>query len=142
MITNNRHHLHIDEQDPIASWLIRAMGAAKKGTIRLDAGSHPTVKIDIINNENKIIIDLLQPTLFKTYEDETGLFDKLRTAKEFAHKLTQNGITLSILRRGQEAIKLGKDARPTLSKVITRTSDIEIENMRQTAKLKRDLKAD
>src|SRR5436309_15937212 len=113
------HHLHIDDLDPVANWLARAMSAAKKGTIKLDMGGQPAVKIDIINNENKIIIDLLQPTLFRTPEDETGLFDKLRTAKEFAHMLTENGVTLSVLRRGEEAIRLGKSARPTLSKVIT-----------------------
>jgi hypothetical protein len=118
------------------------MGSAKSGTIRLDMGNQPAAKIEIVNNENKIIIDLLQPSLFRTPEDETGLFDKLKSAKEFAQRLTDSGMTLSILRRGKEAIKLGKDAKPTLSKVITRSSDIEIDSMRQTAKLKGDLKAD
>jgi hypothetical protein len=77
----------------------------------------------------------LQPSLFKTPEDETGLFDKLKTAKEFAHKLSNNGVTLSILRRG-------KDAKPTVSKVITRSNDIEIDSIIQTAKLKEDLRSD
>jgi hypothetical protein len=142
MISDKHHHLHKDERDSLTDWVARAMSAAKEGTIRLDMGSQSAVKIEIINSENKIIIDLLQPTLFRTPQDETGLFDKLKKAKEFAHKLTQNGVTLSILRRGKEAIKLGKNARPILSKVITRSSDIEIDSMRQTARLKRDLKAD
>ena len=141
MISDKHRHLHIDERDSLTDWVARAMSAAKEGTIRLDIGSQSAVKIEIINNENKIIIDLLQPTLFRTTQDESGLFDKLKTAKEFADKLTQNGITLSILRRGKEAIKLGKDARPTLSKIITRTSDIEIDSMWHAAKLRSDLKA-
>lgn len=141
MISDKHHHLHIDERDSLTDWLARAMSAAKEGTIRLDMGSQSAVKIEIINNESKIIIDLLQPTLFRTPLDETGLFDKLKTAKEFADKLTQNGVTLSILRRGKEAIKLGKDARPTLSKIITRTSDIEIDSMWHAAKLSSDLRA-
>jgi hypothetical protein len=136
------HNILTDERDPIANWVVRAISAAKNGTINLDVGSQTAVKIDIIHNENKIIVDLLQPALFKTPHDEIGFFDKLKTAKEFAHKLSQNGVTISILRRGKEAIKLGKDARPTISKVITRTSDIEIDSIRQTAKLKSDLKAD
>lgn len=135
-------HLHIDEQDPLADWLARSISAAKTGTIKLNIDGQPAVKIDLINNENKIIVDLLQPALFKIPEDETGLFDKLKTAKEFAHKLTDNGVTLSILRRGKEAIKLGKDAKPTISKAITRSNDIEIDSIRQTAKLKEDLRTD
>lgn len=140
MISDN-HNLHIDKRDSIENRAARAMSATKKGTIKLDMGSQTAVKIDIINNENKIIIDILQPALFRTPQDETGLFDKLKRAKEFAQKLTQYGVTLSILRNGKEAIKIGKNARPTLSRVITRTSDIEIDNMWHAAKLKSDLKA-
>ena len=73
-----------------------------------DIEGQPTVKIDIINNGNKIIVDLLQPVFLRPPEDETGLFDKLKTAKEFAKKLTDNGMTISFLRRGKEAITLGK----------------------------------
>jgi hypothetical protein len=58
------------------------------------------------------VVDLLQPVFFITTDDETGLFDKLKTAKEFAKKPTENGMTISFLRRGKEAITLGKDAKP------------------------------
>ena len=88
------------------------------------------------------MVDLLQPVFFRTPEDETGLFDKLKTAKEFAKKLTDNGMTISFLRRGKEAITLGKDAKPTLSKIITRSDDVQINSVTQTGNLKRDLKAD
>jgi hypothetical protein len=88
------------------------------------------------------MVDLLQPVFFRTPEDETGLFDKLKTAKEFAKKLTDNGMTISFLRRGKEAITLGKDAKPTLSKIITRSNDVQINSVTQTGNLKRDLKAD
>jgi hypothetical protein len=63
----------------------------------------------------EINVDLLQPVFFRTTDDETGLFDKLKTAREFAKKLTDNGRTISFLRRGKEALTLGKDAKPTLS---------------------------
>jgi hypothetical protein len=87
----------------------------------------PAVKIDIINNGNKIIADLLQPVFFRT--TETGLFDKLKTAKEAAKKLTDTGMTISFLRRGKEAIAPGKDAKPTLSKIITRSDDVQINSV-------------
>jgi hypothetical protein len=90
----------------------------------------------------EINVDLLQPVFFRTTDDETGLFDKLKTAREFAKKLTDNGRTISFLRRGKEALTLGKDAKPTLSKIITRSNDVQINSVTQTGNLKRDLKAD
>ena len=139
---HDNKHLHISEQDPIPDWLVKSMKAAQTGTIKLDMKDQPAVKIDIINYGNKIVVDLLQPVFFRTTDDETSLFDKLKTAKEFAKKLTDNDITISFLRRGKEAITLGKDAKPRLSKIITRSEDVQINSIKQTSKLKRDLKTD
>ena len=140
MILRDDNHLHIDEQDPIAEWLVRSMRIAQTGTIKLDIEGQPAVKININNNGNKMMVDLLQPAFFRTADDEIGLFDKLKTAKEFAKKLTDNGMTISFLRRGKEAITLGKDAKPTLSKMITRSDDVQINSVIQTGNLKVDLK--
>jgi hypothetical protein len=129
MIVRDDNHLHIDEQEHIANWLVRPMRTAQTGSIKLDIEGQPTVKIDIINYGNKIIVELLPPVFFRTADDETGLFDKLKTAKEFAKKLTDNGMTISFLRRGKEAITLGKDAKPTLSKIITRSDDVQINSV-------------
>jgi hypothetical protein len=58
----DRNHLHIDEQDEVADWLVKSMKAAQTGSIKLELEGEPAVKIDIINqeNENKIKVDLLQ----------------------------------------------------------------------------------
>ncbi|HEY1211538.1 MAG TPA: hypothetical protein VGE82_01185 [Nitrososphaera sp.] len=87
-------------------------------------------------------IDLLEPTTFKIPEDDTGLFDKLKTASEFGRKLSDNGVTISFLRKGKEAVRLGKDARPTFSKMVTRSDDIQLKSGREFARLKKDLKTD
>jgi hypothetical protein len=47
------NHLHIDEQDPIADWLVRSMRTAQTGSIKLDIEGQPAVKIDIINYGKK-----------------------------------------------------------------------------------------
>jgi hypothetical protein len=120
------------------------MKAVQTGSIKLKLEGDLALKIDIINheNKNKIKVDLLQPTFFRTSDDETGLFDKLRSAKEFAKKLTDNEVTISFLRRGGEAITLGSDAKPTLSKIISRSDDLQIDSITETTHLKRDLKTD
>jgi hypothetical protein len=142
MILHDDKHLHIDEQDPIADWLVRCMKSAQSGTINLDIGNQSAMRIDISNNGDKIIVDLLEPAFFSTANDETGLFDKLKSAKEFAKKLTDHDITISFLRKGKEAITLGSKAKPTLSKLITRSDDVQINSVTQTTNLKRDFKVD
>jgi hypothetical protein len=37
---------------------------------------------------------------------------------------------------------LGKEAKPTFSRVVTRSDDIQLNSVRESAKLKRDMKAD
>jgi hypothetical protein len=133
-------HLHIDENDVISDWLVKAMKSATSGMITIDAENQPAAEIDI--SKDKITIDLLKPEFFRASGDETGLFDKLHTSKEFGHKLTNNGLTLSIHRKGKEAITLGNKAKPKLSKLITRSNDIQIDSIKEAAELKRDFKVD
>jgi hypothetical protein len=131
-------HLHFDENDQIANWLIKALRTATRGRITLDTEGRDSLKIEI--SEDNIIIDLLQPTLFKAPEDETGLFDKLKTAKELSQKLTDNGVTVSFLRKGRKAITLGKKANHSFSKLLTGSDDMKIDSFKETINLKRDLK--
>jgi hypothetical protein len=133
-------HFHIDKDDLIADWLAQSIKTAGAGRIRIDIKDQPAVQINI--KKDNTSIDLLQPTLFKASEDETGLFDKLKTAKEFAQKLTDNGLTLSFLRKGKKALILGKGAKPTVSKLITRSDDMQINSIKESGRLKRDLKTD
>lgn len=133
-------HLHIDKNDQLSDWLSKALRSAKEGTLAISFENQPAVKIAISNGT--LAVDLLEPTIFRIPEDETGLFDKLKTASEFARKLSDNGVTLSFLRKGKEAVTLGRDAKPTLSKMVTRSDDIQLNSAREFAKLKRDLKTD
>lgn len=129
-------HLHIDEDDQIANTLVKSMRAATEGVIKIDIKDQSAVQINL--NNNSIMVDFLQPEFFRISE-ELGFFDKLKTAKEFSRKLTDNGLTMSILRKGKEAISLGKDAKPTLSRLLTRSGDIQIDSIKELSNLKRDL---
>jgi hypothetical protein len=135
-----KNHLHIDENDIISDWFVKALKSVSRGMIEIDTQSQPAAQIEISND--KIVINLLQPEFFRVTDDETGLFDKLKTSKEFGRKLTENGLTLSILRKGKEAITLGSKAKPKLSKLITRSGDIQIDSIKEATELKREFKAD
>ncbi len=148
MILFGKKHLHFSESDQIVDDLFKILNSIS-GLVKLEAANRPALKIDINrnyqaegedndNNRTIVKLDLLEPTFFNAPDDQTGLFDKLRTATEFAQKLTDNGITLSLSRKGKEAITLGEGARPSLSRIITKSDDIQLNSVKESVKLKTD----
>lgn len=129
-----------DKGTQILDLLVKSLKVVQGGMISINIEGQPALKIDVNKEKDKINIDFIQPSLLKVPEDETGLFDKLKTAKEFAQRLTDNGLTLSFLRKGKEAIILGLEADPKLSKLVTRSDDIEVDSLRESIKLGRELK--
>lgn len=142
-----KNHLHIPESDHIVDGIIRLLNSTNSGCIRLEFDNKPAAEINIYRNDNfskssekKIKVDLLEPGLFKLQDDDLSLFDKLRTATEFAQKLTDNMLTLSLLRKGKEAITLGEEAHPSFSRLITRSDDIQLNSLKESSKLRKDFK--
>lgn len=133
-------HLHIGDADAITDWLSKALASAKSGRITINIADKPAATIDA--ETRQILVDLLQPTIFRIPEDDTGLFDKMKTTSEFGRQLSENGVTICFLRKGKEAIRIGKDAKPTLSKLITRSDDIQMSSVRELTKLKNDFKTE
>jgi hypothetical protein len=123
----------------------KALKTVKAGVIDIDMKGKSALRIEVDKKREKINLDFIHPTIIQVAENEngsrTGLFDKLKMAKEFSQKLTDNGLTLSFLRKGKEAITLGKEANPTLSKFITRSDDIQVDSVRESIKLGRELKS-
>lgn len=148
MILFGRKHLHVSESDQIVESLLKILKSVRSGSIKLQVANRPALKIEINRNDlvvdsaasSKTILklDLLEPTVFSVSDDQTSLFDKLRTAAELAQKLTDNGITLSLLRKGKEAITLGESASPSLSRIITKSDDIQVDSIKESAKLKNE----
>ena len=81
----------------------------------------------------------MQPRIFRMRE-YTDLFDKLKTASEFGRMLSDRGVTRSFSRQGKEAVRLGKNVRPTLSKLVSKSDDVQVSSLRHLARLKGDLK--
>jgi hypothetical protein len=145
MVFFGKRHLHIPESDHLVDGLVRLLSSANSGSIKLEFANKPAAEIgiDSINNlsnnsKKRIKIDLLEPSLFKLQDDDLSLFDKLRTATEFAQKLSDNMLTLSLLRKGKEAITLGEEAHPSFSRLITRSDDIQLNSLKESAKLRKD----
>lgn len=137
----NDEHLYQGKEDPINEFLAKALKTFQKGALQLDIEGQPAARI-CVDRENRVLIDFIEPTIFRTHQNKIGLIDELKRAKAFAQKLTDNGVTLSFLIRGKKAITLGKYAKPRISRLITRSRDIEIDNMRKAAKLRNKLRSE
>ena len=149
MVFFGKRHLHLPEDDHIVDGLVRLLSSANSGSIRLAYAHKPAAEIRIHSidnfnksNKKKIKVDLLEPGLFKLEDDNLSLFDKLRTATEFAQKLSDNMLTLSLLRKGKEAITLGEGAHPSFSRLITRSDDIQLDSLKESTKLRKDFKGE
>jgi hypothetical protein len=154
-------------ENEISFWLAKSLKSVTSGSVELYASDKPALKIEVINNNKdinkKININFLEPELFNIdivkdeVEENIGFFDKLKNAfditkmildkdvkvlsfsKKFAQYLTDNDVTLSFSRKGKEAITIGKEAKPTLSRLLTRSDDVQIKSPKEAAKLTDDV---
>jgi hypothetical protein len=112
-----------------------------KGSITVKANDTSAFSLEF--QGDKVLIDITDASFFNFAEetDDIGFFSKLRTAKELAQVLTDNHLTLSILRKGKEALSLGYETHYTLSRLII-GSDIQIDSVKEVAKLKHDVDKD
>jgi hypothetical protein len=116
------------------------------GTIKIAIRNNDSLRIE--SKDKNIKLHLLDPSIFdiplETVKDNKFDFLKyIKEAKEFAHKLSENELTLFILNKNDEnAITLGKNANPSFSKLITRSDDIQINSVRKSIKLASDINKD
>ena len=153
-------------EDEMSFWLAKSLKSVTSGSLKVRASDKPALKLEVIKNKvknKKININFLEPEFFNidiNPEDKVGenkgFLDKLKNAldlakmvpdkdevlsfsKKFARYLTDNDVTLSISRKGKEALTIGKEAKPTLSRLITRSGDVQIKSTKETAKLTDDV---
>ena len=115
------------------------------GTIKIAIKNNDSLRIE--SEDKNIKLHLLDPSIFdiplETVKDNKFDFLKyIKEAKEFAHKLSENELTLFILNKNENAITLGKNANPSFSKLITRSDDIQIDSIRKSIKLASDIDKD
>jgi hypothetical protein len=72
-------------------------------------------------------------------DKESSFQQQLDLAKNFAHILTENNVTLVLMRKGKEAMIMGKEAKPTLSKIISGSDDLQVVSVIESSKLIGDI---
>ncbi len=85
----------------------------KSGTLEISYDSQPFVRIESRGNERKI--DLFSDNLNPV---QNFLF-RINRFKRIAKGLSEKNITLLVLSKGKPLAKLGRDAKPGLSRIFT-----------------------
>lgn len=105
----------------------------KSGKVNLSASNEKllqlTVKprqIDLNIVDNRFLKDVLKDSMgIKSFRE---LVRQLRTAAE---ELKSEGVTVTISYKGVTVLTLGLDAKPNFSRLVTGTTEIEINNLRK-----------
>ncbi len=130
---------HLDPETRVINSLTEILKRVQ-GKISIDVQDERVLSISL--DGNRVLLDVSDASIFGTAESDSnlGLFEGLKTAKKLGETLDSKGITLSILRKGKKALSLGRDAKPTLSTLVTGTDDIQVDSIRQVTKLGKDIK--
>ena len=111
----------------------------KQGEITLQTDKAGNILLQIENN--KTDLDFARKDVFKDMlgleakTEEESILERLKTLGDFAEKLKEKGLTITISHQKQTILTLGKEAHPTISQMVTGTNAIEINNLIELAKL-------
>ena len=113
--------------------------ALKQGNISLQTNGVENIQLAIENN--KMDLNFLQKEQLKALLEleaemsEESILKRLKTLKNLAERLRQDGSTITISYKGQTILTLGCEAKPTLSRIVTWTNAIEVNNLIELIKL-------
>ena len=111
------------------------------GKISIKVNDRTTLALDF--KGSTLLLNIKDPTILGIMEqesNESGLFEKLKAAKKVGTLLNNKGLSISILRKGKKALSIGREATPIISSLLTGSDDIQIDSIRQVAKLDKDIK--
>jgi hypothetical protein len=114
-------------------WLFHGL---KSGEIILF--SNKTAVVRLSASENVVDIDAANQQFLKDLvsimKSGKPLLGQVKQLKTIAEDLRKEGLTVTISIEGDQVLAIGKDAKPKLSKVITGTNAVEINNMMKLIK--------
>ncbi len=109
-----------------------------RGNISIDFNESPLLSLAF---KEDIVIDVLDLSFFNLVEtDETlSFWDLIKDARDFAKILKENKMTVNLNIKGKETLILGEKAKPSISQILSKSKDIEIKNIIQTAKMSKEV---
>ena len=102
-----------------------------KGNLKITCNDEPSIYFRVEGSTK--IIDVIDIPI--EINKMPGFLKQLSEAKELAKDLAKKKTTIEIHLKGEPVLKLGEKANPKLAKIVTRSSDIEITDLRKLKKL-------
>jgi hypothetical protein len=109
-----------------------------RGNISIDFNDSPLLFIEF---KEDIIVDVLDLSFFDLMETGNNLsfWDLIEDARDFAEILRENNLTVILNIKGKKTLVLGEKAKPSISQIISKSKDIEIKNIVETAKIGKEI---
>jgi len=130
---------HLRSKTELLQIAVLLVHVFKRGNVSLQTNSVENLQLTI--EKNKMDLNFLQKEQLKglleleTEMQEESILKSLKTLKNSAERLKQDGLTITISHKGQTILKLGYEAKPTLSQIVTWTNAIEVNNLTELIKL-------
>ena len=115
---------------------VELLKLVKDGSLEISENNKKSLKFSF--KKNQIVVDLLDIEF--NVPTTQGIFQRLSEARKFAKFLEEINLTLCISHKGKVVMKLGKDAKPKLSRLITRSGAVEITDLRELRRLDKRLR--
>lgn len=109
-----------------------------RGNLSIDFNESPLLSLVF---KEDIVIDVLDLSFFNLVETDENLsfWDLIKDARDFAKILKENKMTVILNIKGKETLILGEKAKPSISQILSKSKDIEIKNIIQTAKMSKEV---
>jgi hypothetical protein len=117
--------------------LASALRFVKAGSIEVSARDSKSLIVSV--KDDVIDLDFQNPELFSTSVKRKGLLESLQEAKDLGRALAESEITISFSRRSKPVLKVGRQAKPSLSRLVTRSKEIQVLSVKELRALDKEL---
>ncbi len=93
------------------------------GSLKISINNVP--KIELVFDKKRIMVDILSLSEIIHHKVNLRISRRLKDAKKFANILAEHELSVFILSNGTEVAILGKEAKPRISKYITKNKYVE-----------------
>lgn len=109
-----------------------------RGNILIDFNESPLLSLEF---KEDIIIDVKDTSFFDLIDTDSKLsfMDLIHDARDVAKVLKDKHLTAILNIKGKETLILGEKAKPSISQIISKSKDIQIKNVLETAKMSKEV---
>ena len=105
----------------------------KKGSVKISENKKPAIEFSTKNDDRVVNIISIPVKI----SGKKSAIKRLGHARDLAKILKKEGVTLDIQHDGKLVLRLGENAKPKLSKIITLSGNIEIADIKALRSLEK-----